>query len=61
MVVAAQCMFVSGAKQNYVEQANEAVVLLLSLSLAEEAEVPSHQEKGGRVVDCGRCRDGIHF
>lgn len=52
MVIAAQCMFVSGAKQKYVKSANKAVVLLLSLSLAlaKEAEVPSPKEKGGRVV-----------
>lgn len=49
MVIAAQCRFVSGAeqKQKHVKQGNKAVVLLLSLSLAEEAEVPSHQEEGG--------------
>lgn len=56
MVIAAQCMFVSGAKRKHVKQANKAVVLLLPLSLAEEAEVPSHQEKGGRAVGCGCCQ-----
>lgn len=46
MVIARQCLFVSGAKQNYVKQANKAIVLVLPLSRVKEA----HPETGGRVV-----------
>lgn len=46
-------VFVSGAKRS---KAKKAVVLLLSLSLAGEAEVPSHQEEGGRAVGCRCCQ-----
>lgn len=46
MVIARQCLFVSGAKQNYVKQANKAIVLVLSHSTVKEG----HLETGGRVV-----------
>lgn len=52
MVIAAQCLWV---EQKEAKQ-RKAVVLLLSLSLAGEAEVPSHQEEGGRAVGCRCCQ-----